>query len=62
MMRKGMLRQFGDLVRSAYVLAGRIPDARLRIYPGAKHMFFVECAEQFNADVVAFLQEPSAAK
>ncbi|HTT38819.1 MAG TPA: DoxX family protein [Burkholderiales bacterium] len=27
MMRKGMLRQFGDLVRSAYVLAGRIPDS-----------------------------------
>ena len=36
-------------------LAARIPGARLKIYTGAKHVFFVERAEEFNADVIAFL-------
>jgi pimeloyl-ACP methyl ester carboxylesterase len=39
------------------MLANRIPGARLRIYEGAKHIFFVERADEFNADVIAFLTE-----
>jgi pimeloyl-ACP methyl ester carboxylesterase len=40
---------------NARTLASAIPDATLRIYEGAKHIFFVERAEEFNADVIAFL-------
>jgi pimeloyl-ACP methyl ester carboxylesterase len=36
-------------------LAARIPAASLRVYEGAKHMFFVERAAAFNADIVRFL-------
>lgn len=38
-------------------LARRIPNARLKLYPQAKHIFFVECADEFNADVIEFLGE-----
>jgi pimeloyl-ACP methyl ester carboxylesterase len=37
------------------VLASAIPGATLKIYAGARHIFFVERAAEFNADVVAFL-------
>ena len=43
-------------VENGRILAQQIPGARLRIYPGAKHIFFLECAAAFNADVVAFLR------
>ena len=42
-------------VANARTLAERIPGARLKIYEGAKHIFFVERAEEFNSDVIAFL-------
>lgn len=38
-------------------IAARVPGARLSVYDGAKHMFYVECAERFNAEVAAFLAE-----
>jgi len=37
------------------VLASAIPGASLKIYEGARHIFFVERADEFNADVIAFL-------
>jgi pimeloyl-ACP methyl ester carboxylesterase len=36
-------------------LAGGIPGSRLKMYQGAKHIFFVERASEFNADVMDFL-------
>ena len=42
-------------VENARKMAGRIPGAQLKIYSGAKHMYFVEQAAGFNADVIAFL-------
>lgn len=39
------------------VLAAGIPDARLKLYPGGRHLFFMECADEMNADIVAFLGE-----
>jgi pimeloyl-ACP methyl ester carboxylesterase len=42
-------------VENGEALARRIPRAQLRIYAGARHMFFVERADEFNADVLAFL-------
>jgi pimeloyl-ACP methyl ester carboxylesterase len=44
-------------VENARRLAGAIPGARLKMYEGAKHIFFVERAAEFNADVTAFLSE-----
>jgi pimeloyl-ACP methyl ester carboxylesterase len=40
---------------NADVLAEGIPGASLKIYDGARHIFFVERADEFNADVIAFL-------
>jgi pimeloyl-ACP methyl ester carboxylesterase len=37
------------------LLASAIPGATLRIYEDARHMFFVERADEFNADVISFL-------
>ncbi len=42
-------------IENAHTLASAIAGATLRIYDGAKHMFFVERAEELNADVVSFL-------
>lgn len=39
------------------VLAAGIPDARLKLYPGGRHLFFMECADELNADIVAFLNQ-----
>src|SRR5262249_21975158 len=44
-------------VENGRIIASRIPGARLIIYPRAKHIFFVECAEELNAEVEAFLTE-----
>src|SRR5438552_22813 len=46
-------------VQNGRILAERIPNARLVIYPGAKHIFFVECAAELNAEVAAFLTAPA---
>jgi 3-oxoadipate enol-lactonase len=42
-------------VENGRTLAERIPGAKLIVYPGAKHIFFVECAEQMNRDIIGFL-------
>lgn len=36
-------------------LASRIPGSTLKIYEGARHVFFIERAREFNADVAGFL-------
>lgn len=38
------------------LLAERIPHARLEIFPGAGHLFFIEQADRFNDVVVEFLK------
>lgn len=38
-------------------IARQIPAARLKFFEQAKHMFFVECADEFNRDIAAFLCE-----
>jgi pimeloyl-ACP methyl ester carboxylesterase len=42
---------------NARTLAARIPGARLAAFAGAKHLFFVECAQEFNEAVIDFLSE-----
>ena len=42
-------------VANGHALASAIPGATLRIYEGARHIFFVERADEFNADVISFL-------
>jgi len=42
-------------VANARTLAGRIPGARIRTWPEGRHIFFAECAGEFNAEVIAFL-------
>ena len=37
------------------LLAAAIPGATLHIYEGARHVFFIERAAEFNADVIDFL-------
>jgi pimeloyl-ACP methyl ester carboxylesterase len=43
------------LPRYSYLLAGLIPDARLKIYPDAAHGFLFQHHAEFGADVDAFL-------
>ncbi|HZQ38225.1 MAG TPA: alpha/beta fold hydrolase [Dehalococcoidia bacterium] len=43
------------------LLAEHIPGAKLTVYPGARHGFHVEFAEQSSADVLAFLDAVAAA-
>jgi pimeloyl-ACP methyl ester carboxylesterase len=45
------------LPRYSYLLAGLLPDARLRIYPDSAHGFLFQHHRLFAADVHAFLQE-----
>jgi pimeloyl-ACP methyl ester carboxylesterase len=45
------------LPRYSYLLAGLLPDARLKIYPDSAHGFLFQHHGQFAADVHAFLQE-----
>jgi pimeloyl-ACP methyl ester carboxylesterase len=44
-------------VDNARRLAGAIPGARLRIWPGLGHQFLVEIAAEFNREVITFLQD-----
>ena len=44
-------------VENGRVLAAGIPGSRLKLYPGGRHLFFMECADELNADIVAFLRE-----
>jgi pimeloyl-ACP methyl ester carboxylesterase len=47
--------------RNSHLLADRLPDARLRIYPDAGHGFLFQYAAEFSAEVEAFLSPaPSA--
>jgi pimeloyl-ACP methyl ester carboxylesterase len=45
------------LPRYSYLLAGLLPDARLKIYPDAAHGFLFQHHREFAADVDAFLSE-----
>jgi pimeloyl-ACP methyl ester carboxylesterase len=45
------------LPRYSYLLAGLLPDARLKIYPDSAHGFLFQHHEEFAADVHAFLEE-----
>jgi pimeloyl-ACP methyl ester carboxylesterase len=46
------------LPRYSYLLAGLLPDARLKIYPDSAHGFLFQHHSEFAADVHAFLEEP----
>ena len=45
------------LPRYSYLLAGLLPDARLKIYPDSAHGFLFQHHGEFAADVGDFLQE-----
>jgi pimeloyl-ACP methyl ester carboxylesterase len=45
------------LPRYSYLLAGLLPDARVKIYPDSAHGFLFQHHGRFAADVHAFLQE-----
>jgi pimeloyl-ACP methyl ester carboxylesterase len=45
------------LPRYSYLLAGLLPDARLKIYPDSAHGFLFQHHSEFAADVHAFLGE-----
>jgi pimeloyl-ACP methyl ester carboxylesterase len=47
------------LPRYSYLLAGLLPDARVKIYPDSAHGFLFQHHSTFAADVHAFLEEPS---
>ncbi len=47
-------------VENGRLLGEAIPGARLIVYARGRHMFFAECAEQLNADIVAFLRADGA--
>ena len=42
----------------SHLLAGLIPQARVKIYPDAAHGFLFQHHAEFAADVGAFLAEP----
>jgi len=46
------------LPRYSYLLAGLLPDARVKIYPDSAHGFLFQHHGEFAADVNAFLAEP----
>ena len=45
------------LPRYSHLLAGLLPDARVKIYPDSAHGFLFQHHSQFAADVHAFLEE-----
>ena len=45
------------LPRYSYLLAGLLPDARVKIYPDSAHGFLFQHHEEFAVDVNAFLSE-----
>jgi pimeloyl-ACP methyl ester carboxylesterase len=46
-------------VANGRTLAERIPGARIRTWPEGRHIFFAEFADEFNAEVTAFLSGES---
>jgi pimeloyl-ACP methyl ester carboxylesterase len=48
-------------VENGRALAAGIAGARLVEYPRARHLFFMECADEMNADIAAFLTGATAA-
>jgi pimeloyl-ACP methyl ester carboxylesterase len=48
------------LTRFSYLLAGLLPDARLKVYPDAAHGFLFQHHSEFAADVRGFLSEATA--
>ncbi len=46
------------LPRYSYLLAGLIPQARVKIYPDAAHGFLFQHHAEFAADVETFLGDP----
>ena len=46
-----------DPPRYSHLLAGLLPDARLKIYPDSAHGFLFQHHSEFAADVNAFLEE-----
>jgi pimeloyl-ACP methyl ester carboxylesterase len=49
------------LPRYSYLLAGLLPDARLKIYPDSSHGFLFQHHAEFAADVHAFLDRRAGA-
>ena len=47
------------LPRYSHLLAGLLPDARVKIYPDSAHGFLFQHHQEFAADVRAFLEETS---
>jgi pimeloyl-ACP methyl ester carboxylesterase len=48
------------LPRYSHLLAGLIPDARIKIYPDAAHGFLFQHHTEFAADIDTFLASTSA--
>lgn len=44
-----------DFRGNSYVLAGLLPDAKVKIYPDSAHGFLFQHHQEFAADVDAFL-------
>jgi pimeloyl-ACP methyl ester carboxylesterase len=47
---------------NSFILAGRIPGAELRIFPGLKHAFHLEQPELANAVIIDFIERARRAK
>jgi pimeloyl-ACP methyl ester carboxylesterase len=45
------------LSRYSYLLAGLLPNARVKIYPDSAHGFLFQHHKEFASDVLAFLEE-----
>ena len=43
----------------SYLLAGLIPNAKVKIYPDSAHGFLFQHHPEFAADVEAFLSDPA---
>jgi pimeloyl-ACP methyl ester carboxylesterase len=43
------------LPRYSYLLAGLVPQAKLKMYPDSAHGFLFQHHEEFSADVAEFL-------
>jgi len=48
-------------VENGKIIAAAVPGARLKLYPGGRHLFFTECADELNRDIVAFLNDDEGA-
>ena len=48
-------------VQNGRILAAGIPNVQLKLYPGGRHLFFMEHADELNADIAAFLLGSAAA-